>query len=103
MKQDISQEEIRRIIISDMVKKRGSIVPVIGENTVMHSFCLPLLLLGLSYGLVRWIRCAFKDVLKAMRRYMPLTGISVLAHEAGFVIPRTHVHETMNFGSIRFK
>lgn len=27
----MSQEETRRIIISDMVKKRNSIVPVIGE------------------------------------------------------------------------
>ena len=31
-----SQEEIRRIIISDMVKKRNSIVPVIGEDTIVY-------------------------------------------------------------------
>jgi len=35
MDQHISQEEIRRIIISDMVKKRNSIVPVIGEDTIV--------------------------------------------------------------------
>lgn len=36
MKQTISQEEVRRIIISDMVKKRNSIVPVIGEDTIVY-------------------------------------------------------------------
>lgn len=36
MKQHISQEEVRRIIISDMVKKRNSIVPVIGEDTIVY-------------------------------------------------------------------
>lgn len=100
MEQHISQEETRKIIISDMVKKKGTIVPIIGEDTVMNPFCFPLVLLGLSYGLVRWIRWAFKEVLKSMQRYMPLTGISVLAHEAVFVAPRTQVHETMNLGSI---
>ena len=34
--QHISQDEIRQIIISDMVKKRGSIVPVIGEDTIVY-------------------------------------------------------------------
>lgn len=33
---DMSQEEVRRIIISDMVKKRNSIVPVIGEDTIVY-------------------------------------------------------------------
>ena len=42
MEQHISQEGVRRIIISDMVKKRDSIVPVIGENTIKHtSITLP--------------------------------------------------------------
>lgn len=36
MKQHISQEEIRHIIISDMVKKRNSIVPVIGEDAIVY-------------------------------------------------------------------
>ena len=31
----VSQEEVRRNIISDMVKKRNSIVPVIGEDTIV--------------------------------------------------------------------
>ena len=31
-----SQEEIRRTIINDMVKKRNSIVPVIGEDTIVY-------------------------------------------------------------------
>lgn len=33
---DMSQEEVRRIIISDMVKKRNSIVPVIGEDAIIY-------------------------------------------------------------------
>ena len=33
---DMSKEEVRRIIISDMVKKRNSIVPVIGEDTIVY-------------------------------------------------------------------
>lgn len=33
-----SQEEIRRIIISDMVTKRNSIVPVIGEDTIVYKY-----------------------------------------------------------------
>ena len=36
MEQHISQEEVRKIIISDMVKKRNSIVPVIGEDTIVY-------------------------------------------------------------------
>ena len=33
--QNISQEETRQNIINDMVKKRSSIVPVIGEDTIV--------------------------------------------------------------------
>ena len=36
MKQHIPQEEVRRTIISDMVEKRNSIVPVIGEDTIVY-------------------------------------------------------------------
>lgn len=36
MNQSISQEEIRRIIIRDMVKKRNSIVPIIGEDMIVY-------------------------------------------------------------------
>lgn len=36
MEQHTSQEEIRRIIISDMVKKRGTIVPIIGDDTIVY-------------------------------------------------------------------
>jgi len=36
MNQHIPQEQIRSIIISDMVKKRNSIVPVIGEDTIVY-------------------------------------------------------------------
>jgi hypothetical protein len=36
MEQHISQEETRRIIISDMVKKRGTIVPIVGDDTIVY-------------------------------------------------------------------
>ena len=36
MDQYLPQEDVRRIIISDMVKKRSSIVPVIGEDTIVY-------------------------------------------------------------------
>ena len=36
MEQHISQEETRRIIISDMVKKRSTIVPIIGDDTIVY-------------------------------------------------------------------
>ena len=36
MDQHIPQDEIRRIIINDMVKKRSSIVPIIGEDTIVY-------------------------------------------------------------------
>lgn len=36
MNQNISQEETRRIIISDMVKKRNTIVPVIGDDVIVY-------------------------------------------------------------------
>lgn len=36
MEQHISQEETRRTIISDMVKKRGTIVPIIGDDTIVY-------------------------------------------------------------------
>ena len=39
MNKHISQDEIRRIIISDMVKKRNSIVPVVGEDSIAFPFC----------------------------------------------------------------
>ena len=35
-----SQEEVRRNIIKDMVKKRNSIVPVIGEDTIVYPLAL---------------------------------------------------------------
>jgi len=36
MNQYISQEDTRRIIINDMVKKRNSIVPIIGDTVVVY-------------------------------------------------------------------
>ena len=82
MEQHISQEEVRRIIISDMVKKRNSIVP--------------LALLWLSYKSLKWIRSAFIDDSKVKQRYTLLTNISALAHEAYLVAPRTYVLEAKN-------
>ena len=59
-----SQEEIRRIIIIDMVKKRNSIAP--------------LVLLWFFDGTLRWIHSAFEEGLKSMRRYALFTNISSL-------------------------
>ena len=36
MKQKLPQEEVRRIIITDMVKKRNSIVPIIGDDVIVY-------------------------------------------------------------------
>lgn len=36
MEQRISQEETRRIIINDMVKKRSTIVPIIGDDVIVY-------------------------------------------------------------------
>jgi len=36
MEYHISQEEVRKIIINDMVKKKNSIVPIIGEDTIVY-------------------------------------------------------------------
>ncbi len=36
MKSNISQEENRRSIINDLVRKRGSIVPIIGDDTLVY-------------------------------------------------------------------
>ncbi len=36
MKQFLSQDEVRQIIINDMVKKRNSIIPVIGDDMIVY-------------------------------------------------------------------
>ena len=82
MEQHIPQEEVRRIIISDMVKKRNTIVPVIGEDTMVYSLCIPSIHLWLSYGALKWIRSAFKEGSRAMRSDTLLIEINALAHEA---------------------
>ena len=116
--QHISQDETRRIIISDMVKKRNSIVPESSLTSMMvpgycglsllpqFPFGVPLVLLELSYRSLNWIRSAFEEGSKVMWRYTPLTNICALANETGLVAPRarfcrfalqrTYVHETMN-------
>ena len=60
MNQRISQEDIRKIIISDMVKKRNSIVLIVVEDKmVYYLFVIPMVLLLFSYGVLKWIRSAF--------------------------------------------
>ena len=78
----VSQDEISHIIISDMVKKRGSIVPVIGEDTIVYPFCVHLILLWLSRGKLKWIRSAFEDGLNNMRRYTLFMNIGRLTKPA---------------------
>lgn len=76
MEQHIPQEEIWRIIISDMVKKRNSIVPVIGEDAIVYSLGVPLVLLTLFYRLLIWSRSAFEECSMFIRSYTVVTGIS---------------------------
>lgn len=44
---DTNKEEIWHIIISNMVKKRNSIIPVVGEDTIVYS-------LGILLVALRW-------------------------------------------------
>ena len=62
MNQHISQDEIRRIIIIDMVKKRNSIVS--------------LALLRLSGRTLNWIRSVFKEGSKVIERFKTVMDIS---------------------------
>ena len=68
-------EEIRRIIISDMVKKRNSIVPVIGEDTIVCSFGILLVLLWFSNRKLKLFRSVYEEVSKITSRYVTLTSI----------------------------
>jgi hypothetical protein len=108
MEQHIPQDEIRRIIISDMVKKKNSIVPVIGEDTIVYSLSEPLVLLWLFYRVFKWICSTYEEGSKAMRRYTLFTNIGSSADEARLLAPcarlcrfvqqRTYVLEAMNIG-----
>ena len=60
MDQHISQDEIRRIIISDMVKKRNSIIPVIGEDTIVYYFGVPFFFFWFFYETLNGIRSVFE-------------------------------------------
>ena len=88
MDQYIPQEEVRGILISDMVKKRNSIV--LNSNLTsmkdrshyelvllpLYSFSSSLVLLWLSYSTLKWISGVFeKDSKVEVRKYMPLTDL----------------------------
>lgn len=62
------------------------------------SFGVPLVLLWLSYKAMTWIRNAFEEGLKVMRKYSLFTNAGSLAHEACLLASLTHVQETMNIG-----
>ncbi len=82
MNKHISQDEIRRIIISDMVKKRNSIVPVVGEDSIAFPFCAHLILVWLSRDNLKWIRSVFMDEACDARdcRLKYKTQISLIAY-----------------------
>lgn len=110
MNQYMPQEEVRHIIISDMVKKWNSFVPNSTLTSIkdgnhyelvllsLYLWDFPLVLLWLSDGALKWIRSAFLDEpsgqaereegSKVIRRYTPLTSISSLPHKASLVAPR---------------
>ena len=108
MNQYVSQEEVRRIIISDMVKKRNSIVPNSALTSMKERghcglpflpqsfFDVPLVLLWLSYGAFKLIQSAYKEGLMFMRGYMLLVTISLLPLEVCLVDPRTYIEMAMN-------
>ena len=48
--------------------------------------------LGLSYSTLSWIRSAFKEVSKVMRRYSLLTNIGLLVHKGSIVTSRTCIY-----------
>lgn len=64
------------------------------------SFGVPLVLLWLSYRVLKWIRGEFKEDLKIIRRYALLTNLCSLPHESSLHAPRTYVYEAMNIGGI---
>ena len=66
---DTNKEDVRRYIISDMVKKRNSIIPVIVEDT--YFFGVPL-----SYGALKLIRSAVEEGSKVIQGNTLLTQIS---------------------------
>ena len=75
MEQHISQEKVRRII-NDMAKKRNSIVPVIGEDTIVYTYGMPFVLRWLSDRPFMWSRIAFVESSKVMRRYTQVTDMN---------------------------
>lgn len=62
------------------------------------SFGVPLFLFWLSYKALKWIRSAFEEGAKVMRRYILLRNICPLAHETGLVALRTCVRKATNIG-----
>ena len=99
MEQHIPQDEIRRIIISDMVKKRNSIVP---DPTLTYmkghgyyglsflsklSYGIPFVSLWSSYVILKWIHSAFDKGSKVIWRYLPLTNISSKSYKVCFIVP----------------
>lgn len=75
-----------------------------GFRCFQSTFGIPLLLLWLSYRALKWIRCAFEEGSKVMRRFTLFMNISFLLHDAKLFAPRTSVRETVNIGSVmRFR
>ena len=72
------------------------------SNVVLlrFSFGVLLVLLGLSYRTLTWIRGAFGESSKVMWRYTLLRNRCPLAQEAGILATGTYVHEAMNIGGV---
>lgn len=58
------------------------------------SFGIPLVLLGLSYRVLKWIRSAFEERSKVMRRNMLFTNIGSSAHKASLMASLSYVWKT---------
>ena len=86
------------ISISSMQKSRPDANCRSFSNMVLlsSSFGVPLVLLWLSYRALTWIRSAFEEGSKVIRRYTLLTDISPLPYEADLIAQRTYVMNNKN-------
>lgn len=81
------------IFISDKRNSQQAVNCWSCSNVVLlrSSFGVPLLLLWLSYGALKWIRSAFEENLKIMWRYTLLMAISALGHGTSIVASRARL------------
>ena len=70
------------------------------QTAESSAFGVPLVLLWLSYGVLRRIRRAFEEGSKVIRRHTLIMNIDELNNKAGLVGPRTYIQEVMNISLV---